>query len=38
MQIIEKDMLNMILHVIGAVLWFVGIFIPYKLFFAKKTA
>jgi hypothetical protein len=38
MQISEKDMLNMILHLVGAVLWFLGIFIPYKLFFAKKSA
>jgi hypothetical protein len=38
MQISEKDMLNMILHLVGVVLWFVGIFIPYKLFFAKKSA
>jgi len=38
MQISEKDMLNLILHLVGAVLWFVGIFIPYRLFFAKKSA
>ena len=38
MQISEKDMLNLILHLVGAVLWFVGLFIPYRLFFAKKSA
>jgi len=37
MQISEKDVLNMILHLIGAVIWFIGIFIPVKVFFAKKS-
>jgi hypothetical protein len=36
-QIMEKDMLNMILHIIGAGLIFIGLLLPIKEFFAKKA-
>ncbi len=37
MQIIEKDTMNMIGHLIGTGLWLVGILLPVKTFFAKKA-
>jgi len=37
MQISEGDMLNMILHLIGIVLLLIGVFLPVKIFFAKKS-
>ena len=36
-QISEGDMLNTILHLIGAAIWIIGILIPVKVFFAKKS-
>ena len=36
-QISEGDVLNSILHVIGAVLCIVGLLLPLKIFFAKKA-
>ena len=37
MQIGEGDMMNLIGHVIGIVLWLIGILIPIKVFFPKKA-
>jgi hypothetical protein len=37
LQISEGDILNTILHLIGIIIWFVGIIIPVKSFFAKKS-
>lgn len=37
MQIIEKDTLNMIGHLIGIGLWLIGILLPMKEFFTKKA-
>jgi len=36
-QILEGDMLNMILHIIGIIILLLGLFLPVKEFFAKKT-
>jgi len=36
-QILEGDMLNMILHIIGIVLLALGLLLPMKEFFAKKA-
>jgi tellurite resistance protein TehA-like permease len=36
-QILEGDMLNMILHIIGIVILLVGLFLPMKEFFTKKV-
>ena len=36
-QILEGDMLNMILHIIGIVLLLLGLFLPVKEFFTKKA-
>ena len=36
-QIAEGDMMNLIGHVIGIVLWLIGILLPIKVFFAKKA-
>ncbi len=36
-QIMEGDMLNMILHIIGIVILALGLFLPVKEFFAKKA-
>jgi hypothetical protein len=37
MQIIEKDMMNLIGHLIGTVLWLLGILLAVKAFFPKKA-
>ena len=37
MQISEGDMLNMILHSIGFILLLIGVLLPVKVFFAKKS-
>jgi uncharacterized membrane protein HdeD (DUF308 family) len=37
MQIGEGDMMNLIGHVIGIVLWLIGILLPIKVFFPKKA-
>jgi len=37
MQIIEKDMFNLILHSIGMVLFLFGLLLPAKIFLAKKA-
>jgi len=37
MQIIEKDMMNLIGHLIGTALWLLGILLAVKAFFPKKT-
>jgi hypothetical protein len=37
MQIMEGDMMNLIGHVIGTVLWLIGILLPIKVFFPKKA-
>ena len=37
MNSIEGDMLNLILHVICAVIYFIGLLLPVKAFFAKKA-
>jgi hypothetical protein len=36
-QIGEGDMMNLIGHVIGIVLWLIGILLPIKVFFPKKA-
>ncbi len=36
-QILEGDMLNMILHIIGIVILACGLLLPIKVFFAKKA-
>ena len=36
-QIAEGDMMNLIGHVIGIVLWLIGILLPIKVFFPKKA-
>jgi tellurite resistance protein TehA-like permease len=36
-QILEGDMLNMILHIIGIIILLFGLLLPVKEFFAKKT-
>jgi len=36
-QILEGDMLNMILHIIGIIILLLGLFLPVKKFFAKKA-
>jgi len=36
-QILEGDMLNMILHIIGVILLALGLLLPMKEFFAKKA-
>jgi len=36
-QILEGDMVNTILHVIGIVIMAFGLLLPYKIFFAKKV-
>jgi len=36
-QILEGDMLNMILHIIGIVILALGLLLPVKEFFAKKA-
>jgi hypothetical protein len=36
-QILEGDMLNMILHIIGIAILLVGLFLPIKEFFTKKA-
>jgi hypothetical protein len=36
-QIGEGDMMNLIGHVIGTVLWLIGILLPIKVFFPKKA-
>ncbi|MEW5900143.1 MAG: hypothetical protein AB1715_01635 [Acidobacteriota bacterium] len=36
-QSMEKDMLNMILHIVGTVLLFIGLLLPVKEFFGKKA-
>lgn len=36
-QILEGDMLNMTLHIIGVVIMAFGLFLPVKEFFAKKA-
>ena len=35
-QILEKDMMNLILHLVGITLLLVGILLPIKAFFPKK--
>lgn len=37
LQIMEADMLNMILHIIGIIIMAFGLFLPVKEFFAKKA-
>ena len=37
MQIIEKDMMNLILHLVGISLLLLGVLLPIKAFFPKKT-
>jgi hypothetical protein len=37
LQIMEGDMLNMILHIIGTVILALGLLLPVKEFFAKKA-
>ncbi len=37
MQISEGDILNMILHLIGFVLLLIGVLLPVKIFFTKKS-
>ena len=37
-QILEKDVQNLILHLIVTVLWLTGILLPVKVFFPKKSA
>jgi hypothetical protein len=36
-QILEGDMMNLIGHAIGIVLWLIGILLPIKVFFPKKA-
>ncbi|MBN1223936.1 MAG: hypothetical protein JXB23_11870 [Candidatus Aminicenantes bacterium] len=36
-QILEGDMLNTILHVIGIIILAFGLFLPFKVFFEKKA-
>lgn len=36
MQIIEKDMMNLILHLVGIILLLVGVLLPLKTFFPKE--
>ncbi len=36
-NILEKDTLNTLLHIIGAVIFSVGILLPVKVFFTKKA-
>jgi hypothetical protein len=36
-NILEKDTLNSLLHIIGAVIFLVGILLPVKVFFTKKA-
>jgi predicted membrane channel-forming protein YqfA (hemolysin III family) len=35
-QVIEKDTFNMILHIVGTALIFIGLVLPIKEFFGKK--
>ncbi len=35
-QVMEKDMFNMILHIVGTALIFIGLVLPIKEFFGKK--
>jgi len=37
LQIMEADMLNMLLHIIGIVIMALGLLLPVKEFFAKKA-
>ncbi len=37
-QILEIDMQNIILHVIGIILLFLGLFLPFREFFGKKAS
>ncbi len=37
MQISEGDKMNLVGHVIGTALWLIGILLPLKAFFPKKT-
>ena len=36
MQILEKDMMNLILHLVGITLLLIGVLLPVKVFFTKK--
>jgi hypothetical protein len=36
-QISEGDMMNLVGHLIGIVLWLIGILLPIKVFFPKKA-
>jgi len=36
-QILEGDMMNLIGHAIGIVLWLIGILLPIKVFFPKRA-
>ncbi len=36
MQILEKDMMNLILHLVGIALLLIGVLLPLKAFFPKK--
>jgi tellurite resistance protein TehA-like permease len=37
MQIAERDMMNLVGHLIGTVLWLLGILLAVKVFFPKKA-